>query len=146
MPSGVKDIQLLELKDTILQLNNTIREQSSLIENLQKLLEERNAADAKKDQIISNLEAQLEFLKQKLFGSTSESRKAQCPGQMSIFDLVINSIFYAFKPLALKQESQFSFAVHIPRPLTFHCRLPVGKIFVRCSRPICFSLTYPSPR
>ena len=75
MSSGVKDIQLLELKDTILQLNNTIREQSSLIENLQKLLEERNAADAKKDQIISNLEAQLEFLKQKLFGSTSESRK-----------------------------------------------------------------------
>ena len=88
MSSGVKDIQLLELKDTILQLNNTIREQSSLIENLQKLLEERNAADAKKDQIISNLEAQLEFLKQKLFGSTSESRKAQCPGQMSIFDLL----------------------------------------------------------
>ena len=39
MSSGVKDIQLLELKDTILQLNNTIREQSSLIENLQKLLE-----------------------------------------------------------------------------------------------------------
>ena len=87
MPSGVKDIQLLELKDTILQLNNTIREQSSLIENLQKLLEERNAADAKKDQIISNLEAQLEFLKQKLFGSTSEGRKTQCPGQLSIFDL-----------------------------------------------------------
>ena len=48
MSSGVKDIQLLELKDTILQLNNTIREQSSLIENLQKLLEERNAADAKR--------------------------------------------------------------------------------------------------
>ena len=88
MSSGVKDIQLLELKDTILQLNNTIREQSSLIENLQKLLEERNAADAKKDQIISNLEAQLEFLKQKLFGSTSESRRAQYPGQMSIFDLL----------------------------------------------------------
>ena len=38
MSSGVKDIQLLELKDTILQLTNTIREQSSLIENLQKLL------------------------------------------------------------------------------------------------------------
>ena len=88
MSSGVKDIQLLELKDTILQLNNTIREQSGLIENLQKLLEERNAADAKKDQIISNLEAQLEFLKQKLFGSTSESRKTQCPGQLSIFDLL----------------------------------------------------------
>ena len=48
MSSGVKDIQLLELKDTILQLNNTIREQSGLIENLQKLLEERNATKTKK--------------------------------------------------------------------------------------------------
>ena len=88
MPSGVKDIQLLELKDTILQLNKTIQEQSSLIESLQKLLEERNSNEAKKDQIISNLEAQLAFLKQKLFGSTSEARKGEFPGQMNIFDLL----------------------------------------------------------
>ena len=88
MSSGVKDIQLLELKDTILQLNKTIQEQSSLIESLQKLLEERNSNEAKKDQIISNLEAQLAFLKQKLFGSTSEARKGEFPGQMNIFDLL----------------------------------------------------------
>ena len=86
MSSGVKDIQLLELKDTILQLNKTIREQSSMIENLQKMLEERYANDAKKDQIIANLEAQLAYLKQKLFGSTSEVRKGQVPDQLSIFD------------------------------------------------------------
>ena len=88
MQSGVKDIQFLELKDTILQLNNTIREQNGMIKSLQQMLEERNASDAKKDQIISNLEAQLAFLKQKLFGSTSEHKKAQCPGQMSIYDLL----------------------------------------------------------
>lgn len=86
MTSGVKDIQLLELKDTILQLNKTISEQNNLIVNLQKMLEERNTSDAKKDQIISNLQAQLEYLKQKLFGSTSEMRKSPFPGQMNIFD------------------------------------------------------------
>ena len=41
MTSGVKDIQLLELKDTILQLNKTISEQNNLIVNLQKMLEYR---------------------------------------------------------------------------------------------------------
>lgn len=86
MTSGVKDIQLLELKDTILQLNKTISEQNNLIVNLQKMLEERNTSDAKKDQIISNLQAQLEYLKQKIFGSTSEMRKSPFPGQMNIFD------------------------------------------------------------
>lgn len=86
MSSGVKDIQLYELKDTILQLNKTISDQNKLIESLQKMLEERNASDAKKDQMISNLEAQLEFLKQKLFGSTSERRKSEVPGQLSLFD------------------------------------------------------------
>lgn len=59
MTSGVKDIQLLELKDTILQLNKTISEQNNLIVNLQQMLEERNTSDAKKDQIISNLQAQM---------------------------------------------------------------------------------------
>lgn len=86
MPSGVKDIRILELKDTILQLNKTISEQNILIANLQKMLEEHNAGDAKKDQLIANLEAQLAFLKQKVFGSTSELKKAQFSGQLSLFD------------------------------------------------------------
>jgi transposase len=88
MTSGAKDIQLLELKDTILQLNKTISEQNILIANLQKMLEERYASDAKKEQIISSLEAQLAYLKQKLFGSSSEIRKSQFPGQMNIFDFL----------------------------------------------------------
>lgn len=48
MPSGVKDIQLLELKDTISQLNKTISTQNELISSLQKMLEERNAKDSEK--------------------------------------------------------------------------------------------------
>lgn len=62
MPSGVKDIQLIELKDTISQLNTTISTQNEFISSLQKMLEERNAKDAEKDQLIANIQAQLEFL------------------------------------------------------------------------------------
>lgn len=55
MPSGVKDIQILELKDTISQLNKTISTQNELISSLQKMLEERNAKDSEKDLLIANL-------------------------------------------------------------------------------------------
>lgn len=81
-----RDLQFIELKDTISQLNNTIRSQNLLIESLQKMLEERNAKDDAKDRIIADLEAQLAYFKQKLFGSTSESRKVDFEGQLSLFD------------------------------------------------------------
>ena len=60
MPSGVRDIQHLELKDTISQLNNTISTQNELIRSLQKMLQERDAKDSEKDQLIANLQAQLD--------------------------------------------------------------------------------------
>lgn len=85
MPSGVRDIQLLELKDTISQLNNTISTQNELICSLQKMPQERDAKDSEKDQLISNLQAQLDYLKTKLFGSTSEIRHEQLPGQLDLF-------------------------------------------------------------
>ena len=66
MPSGVRDIQLLELKDTISQLNNTISTQNELIRSLQKMLQERDAKDSEKDQLIANLQAQLDYLKTRL--------------------------------------------------------------------------------
>ena len=84
MASGTKDIQFRELKDTISQLNITIRTQNDRITSLQKLLEDRNAKDDEKDRIISNLQAQLEYFKQKLFGSSSE-RRSELPGQLSLF-------------------------------------------------------------
>ena len=55
MPSGVKDIRLAELKDTISQLNTTISTQNELICSLQAMLTERKEKDAKKDQLIENL-------------------------------------------------------------------------------------------
>lgn len=87
MPSGVTDIQLLELKDTISQLNNTISTQNELIRSLQKMLQERDAKDSEKDQLIANLQAQLDYLKTRLFGSTSEIRHEQLPGQLDLFHL-----------------------------------------------------------
>ena len=48
MASSAKDIQFKELKDTISQLNTTIRTQNDLIVSLQKMLEERNAKDDEK--------------------------------------------------------------------------------------------------
>lgn len=48
MPSGVRDIQLLELKDTISQLNNTISTQNELIRSQQKMLQEVMPKTAKR--------------------------------------------------------------------------------------------------
>lgn len=84
MVAGAKDIRFKELKDTISQLNTTIRTQNDLIVSLQKMLEERNAKDDERDWIISNLQAQLEYFKQKLFDSASE-RCSDMPGQMNLF-------------------------------------------------------------
>ena len=90
MPSGVKDIQILELKDTISQLNKTISTQNELISSLQKMLEERNAKDSEKDLLIANLQSQLAYLKNKVFGSTSEIRHDQLNGQLNLFDTPIS--------------------------------------------------------
>lgn len=84
MASSAKDIQFRELKDTISQLNTTIRTQNDLIMSLQQMLEERNAREDEKDRIIANLQAQLEYFKQKLFGSSSEKRN-DLPGQLNLF-------------------------------------------------------------
>lgn len=67
MTPSAKDIQFRELKDTISQLNTTIRTQNDLILSLQRILENRNARVDEKDRIIANLQAQLEYFKQKLF-------------------------------------------------------------------------------
>lgn len=82
MSSGANDIQLRELKDTISQLNNTIKTQSEIT---QKQLAELKALIEDKDKTIANLNAQIDFLSNKLYGSTSEKIK-QVPGQYSLFD------------------------------------------------------------
>ena len=72
MAKSSKDIQLSELKDLISQLNMTIK-------NL-------NETIARQQQENDNLKAEMAWLKQKLFGSSSERRAAPFPGQMGLFD------------------------------------------------------------
>lgn len=72
MAKSGKDIQLSELKDLISQLNMTIK---TLNETIAKQQAEND-----------NLKAEMAWLKQKLFGSSSERRKDEFPGQMSMFD------------------------------------------------------------
>ena len=43
MFSGANDIKFIELKDTIIQLNNTVASQNTLIASLQKTIEDCNA-------------------------------------------------------------------------------------------------------
>lgn len=72
MAKSSKDIRLSELKDLISQLNMTIK-------NL-------NETIARQQQENDNLKAEIAWLKQKLFGSSSERRAAPIPGQMGLFD------------------------------------------------------------
>ena len=62
MAPSAKDIQFRELKDTISQLNTTIRTQNDLILSLQRMLEERNARNDGKDRRSSILRVEVDTL------------------------------------------------------------------------------------
>lgn len=79
MPRSAKDIQLTELKDTILKLNELIMTQTKSMDSLQKTIEELR-------QELSNKQAEVDYLKAKLFGASSEKRKVSFPGQMNLFE------------------------------------------------------------
>ena len=85
MSQGVNELKFLELKDTIKQLNTTLEAQNQLLVSLQKKLDESEARDAEKDLMIKNLQAEIAYLKHKLFGSQSEKRQV-FSGQLSLFD------------------------------------------------------------
>ena len=71
MAASRHDSQIIELKDTISQLNKTI-------ETLQKSLEVHLQNE-------KNLQEQVDFLTKKLFGKSSE-KNADTPGQLNLFD------------------------------------------------------------
>lgn len=79
MPRSAKDIQLTELKDTILKLNELIMSQTKAMDSLQKTIEGLR-------QELSNKQAEVDYLKAKLFGSSSEKYKVPFPGQMNLFE------------------------------------------------------------
>lgn len=74
-----KDIQFRELKDTISQLKTMMSEQTELIRSLRLTIEQKTAHE-------EALQQEIDFLKKKLFGSSSEKRGYDIPGQLSLFD------------------------------------------------------------
>jgi len=77
--SSAKDIQNRELKDTISKLNQMISEQTELIRSLRQDIETR----AEHEKV---LQEQVDYLTKKLFGSSSEKKVLEIPGQLSLFD------------------------------------------------------------
>ena len=76
MPRSTKEIQLIELKDTVSQLNTLISTQMKTMDSLNKTIEELR-------QELKNQKAENDYLKSKLFGSSSE--KTPFPGQLNLF-------------------------------------------------------------
>ena len=79
MPRSARDIQLIELKDTISKLNELIMTQTKSMDFLQKTIKDLR-------QELSNKQAEVDYLKAKLFGSSSEKLKSPFPGQMNLFE------------------------------------------------------------
>ncbi len=79
MPRSAKDIQLTALKDTILKLNELIVLQAKSMDSFQKTIEDLR-------QELSNKQAEVDYLKSKLFGSSSERLKVPFSRQMNLFE------------------------------------------------------------
>lgn len=79
MASSAKDIQLRELKDTVSGLKTMVSEQTELIRSLRLMLDEKSSHE-------KALQEQVDYLTKKLFGSSSERRSDDIPGQQNLFD------------------------------------------------------------
>ena len=75
MASSAKDIQLRELKGTITGLKTMISEQTELISSLRLVIDEKTSHE-------KALQEQVDYLTKKLFGSSSERRTDDIPGQL----------------------------------------------------------------
>lgn len=67
MAINAQDIQLRELKDTIVQLNETVRGQNDLIKSLQKTIERNAEAYSTLQEKLKVLQEQNDYLTKKTF-------------------------------------------------------------------------------
>ena len=79
MADSSKDIQLRELKDMI----NDLRK---MIKTLQATVEAASNREEALTQERDNLKEEVDLLRKKLFGSSSEKRTLDIPGQMNFFN------------------------------------------------------------
>ena len=99
MAAGAKDLQLIELKDMISQLNTTISSQNQLIQSLQEMVSSSNKREAA-------LQEQIEYLTRKLFGTSSEKRDS-FPEQLSLFqeeDIDVKTIPIEAEDIIVKEH------------------------------------------
>ena len=81
MAADAKDLLIWELKDSV-------SEQRQINKALRSALENSNAQVAELTAQIRLLNEQLEYMKRKLFGRSSEKHVAQTDGQLTLFDEV----------------------------------------------------------
>ena len=79
MAATLFEKQIIELKDTIITLNKTMA-------TLQASLDAANAREEEHQRKERLLQEQIDYLKNKLFGTSSEKRNAPMEGQLSFFD------------------------------------------------------------
>ena len=80
MSDSSKDLQLRELKDMINDLKK-------MIKTLQATVDAANKREEALMQERDNLKAEIDLLRKKLFGSSSEKTPADFPGQLNLFHL-----------------------------------------------------------
>lgn len=78
MAKDPKDSKIMEYKDTISQLNMTIKSQNELIVSLRQTIDANNEA-------MAVMNEKIDYLTKKLFGTSSEKSK-NVEGQLSLFD------------------------------------------------------------
>ena len=79
MADSSKDIQLRELKDMINDLKK-------MIKTLQATVDAANKREAVLTQERDNLKEEIDLLRKKLFGISSEKRTLDIPGQLNFFN------------------------------------------------------------
>ena len=79
MPDSSKDLQLRELKDMITDLKK-------MIKTLQATVDAANRREEALTQERDNLKEEIDLLRKKLFGTSSEKRSPDIPGQMNLFN------------------------------------------------------------
>ena len=79
MADSSKDIQLRELKDMINDLKK-------MIKTLQTTVDAANKREAVLTQERDNLKEEIDLLRKKLFGTSSEKRTLNIPGQLNFFN------------------------------------------------------------
>ena len=79
MANSSKDLQLRELKDMITDLRN-------MIKTLQATVDAANKREEALIQERDHLKDEIRLLRKKLFGSSSEKRVIDFPGQLNLFD------------------------------------------------------------